>query len=268
MSRENCVACSQCKGIDKYYCDNCTAVCCQENMKKHREIFYLNDNFSSNVNKAEKELMEKAKESIDNLKKNYNIYISEYYYYSEDCLNCCEICLIRMKNKYNEMQNLKNSLNSQIEQDKTDFENEKRILSNDLRQKLRDIKNSYDKNKQEIRNTKEKKNNDIVANIISKRQTKKNLEKNKESIKKGNINEIVNDFINRKKQMIEYEYQYKKNLIDKKNQIRTANLEYTEEEKNLENYYLNTINNIKNYSKKIPFFDNWMKVYDLDKYIN
>lgn len=69
MSRENWVACSPCKGIDKYYCDNCTAVCCQENMKKHREIFYLNDNFSSNVNKAEKELMEKAKESIDNLKK-------------------------------------------------------------------------------------------------------------------------------------------------------------------------------------------------------
>lgn len=68
--------------------------------------------------------------------------------------------------------------------------------------------------------------------------------------------------------MIEYEYQYKKNIIDKKNQIRTANLEYTEEEKNLENYYLNTINNIKNYLKKIPFFDNWMKVYDLDKYIN
>jgi len=268
MSKENCVACSPCKRRNKYYCDNCTAVCCQNNMKMHRELFLSFDNFSSNVNKAENELSEKAKESSDNLEKNYNIYIYVFSYCSSWCLNCCGNYLIQMKNKYNEMQNLKNSLNSQIEQDKTNFENEKRILSNDLHQKLRVLKNSYDKNKQEIRNTKEKKNNDIIANIISKRQKKKTLEKNKEDIKKVNINEIVNDFIKRKKPQIEYEYQSKKNLIDKKNQIRTANLEYTEEDKNLENYYLNIINNIKNYSKKIPFFDNWMKVYDLDKYIN
>ena len=267
MSKENCVACSSCKSINKYYCDNCTAVCCQNNMKMHREIFLLFDNFSSNVNKAENELWEKAKESSDNLKKNYNIYIYVLFPYNW-CLNYCEDYLFQMQKKYNEMQNLKNSLNSQIEQDKTNFENEKRILSNDLHQKLIVLKNSYDKNKQEIRNTKENKNNDIIANIISKRQKKKTLEKNKEDIKKVNINEIVNDFIKRKKPQIEYEYQSKKNLIDKKNQIRTANLEYTEEEKNLENYYLNIINNIKNYSKKIPFFDNWMKVYNLDKYIN
>ena len=45
------------------------------------------------------------------------------------------------------------------------------------------------------------------------------------------------------------------------------NLEYTEEEKDLENNYLSIINNIKNYSKKIPFFDNWIKVYNLNKYL-
>ena len=43
-------------------------------------------------------------------------------------------------------------------------------------------------------------------------------------------------------------------------------MEYTEEEKQLENEYL-TIINIKNYSVQIPFFDNWINMYDLKKYI-
>ena len=67
---------------------------------------------------------------------------------------------------------------------------------------------------------------------------------------------------------MEYDYENQKNLIDKTNQIIVQNLEYTEEEKNLQGYYLNTINNIKNYSDKIPFFDNWIKAYNLNKYIN
>ena len=43
-------------------------------------------------------------------------------------------------------------------------------------------------------------------------------------------------------------------------------MEYTEEEKQLENEYLTIINNIKNYYVQIPFFDNWINMYDLKKY--
>ena len=75
---------------------------------------------------------------------------------------------------------------------------------------------------------------------------------------------MENEYQNEKKN----EYQNEKNIIDDKNKTATVNLEYTEEEKNLENYYLNTICNIKNYSKKIPFFDDWMKAYNLNNYIN
>ena len=55
--------------------------------------------------------------------------------------------------------------------------------------------------------------------------------------------------------------------IDEQNKIIITNLEYTDIEKQLENVYLTIINNIKNYSVQIPFFDNWINMYDLKKYI-
>lgn len=264
MSRDNCSICSPCKNINLNYCDKCTASCCQENMKKHREIFYLNDNFSSNVNYAENELTDQAQKTKDNLSKDYNINIG----YCTCCVSHCEVFLDSMKSKYNEMKNHENSLNNQMKQNETKFENEKIIISNNLIVKLRDINNSCEQKKREITNIKEKKNKDIIKNLTTQKQKKKNLENKKENIKNTNINEIVNDFINGEKPQMELEYQKKKNLIDDKNKISTVNLEYTDEEKNLENYYLSTICNIKNYSKKIPFFDDWMKAYDLNKYIN
>ncbi len=57
-------------------------------------------------------------------------------------------------------------------------------------------------------------------------------------------------------------------ILIKDNEVIDTKLEYTQEEIDLKNTYLNTINKIKNYSKKIPYFENWMQMYNLNKYIN
>jgi hypothetical protein len=52
---------------------------------------------------------------------------------------------------------------------------------------------------------------------------------------------------------IENDYQNQKNQIEEENHYKNENLEYTKEEKNLENNYLIIINGIKKYSSKITF---------------
>jgi len=263
MSRLNCKACSSCKRRNYLYCDDCDASCCRENMKKHAEIFCLYDNFDNNIYYAENELTKKVRKIQNNLYNN-DIYIDPTTF----CVRHCEEFLDNMKNKYNALQNFEYSLNNQINQNKTNFEKEKNKIYFYYEIELKKLENSFEVKKAEIADTKGKRNKDIEKNITTKEETKKALEDKKENIKSTNINEIVNDYINREKPQMENEYQNQKNIIDDKNKIATANLEYTEEEKNLENYYLNTICNIKNYSKKIPFFDDWMKAYNLNNYIN
>ena len=260
MSRVNCCSCSDCKGINKYYCDNCSASCCQENMKGHREIFYLGDQFPNKVYNAERELRSKAEQVKNNLSGNYNTYI-----YSCRCgIDHCENFLNEMRNKYNDMNSRKYSLDNQIYQNKRNFENNKINLSNDLSNKMRDINDTFEKEKRIISNEREKEN----GKINPLKEKTKYLEKEKEKIKSTNVDEIVNNFINGEKMKMENDYQNQKNHIDEENQFKNENLEYTEDEKNLENNYLNIINGIKKYSSKIPYFDNWIQVYNLKKYIN
>jgi len=259
MSRNQCASCSACKGINKTYCDKCSAFCCQENMRNHTEIFYLGDQFRIKVNDAENELKSKAEQVRVNLSNKYNIYIGQ----CTCCLEHCENFLNMMKSKYNEMNNLEYNLISQIEQNERDFKNNKLILSNEFNYKLKTIKDSFENEKKIIIDEKEKENEKI--NPINK--LKMNLEEEKEKIKKINVDEIVNNFISEEKMKIEHESQIQKNKIDEENQFKDEKLEYTEDEKNLENNYLNIINGIKKYSNKIPYFDNWLEVYKLKKYI-
>ena len=259
MSRETCSSCSACKGIKKYYCDNCSASCCQENMKGHREIFYLGDQFPNKVYNAERELSSKAEKVKINLS-SYKTYI----YQSYCCLDHCEGFLNEMRGKYKDMNSRQYSLDNQINQNKRNFENNKINLSNDLNNRMRDINDKFEQEKRIISNEREKENEKIKP---LKDKTKE-LEKEKEKIKSINVDEIVNNFINGEKMKIEGDYQNQKNHIDEENQFKNENLEYTEDEKNLENNYLNIINGIKKYSSKIPYFDNWIQVYNLKKYIN
>ena len=173
-----------------------------------------------------------------------------------------------MKNVYYELDNKKNEFNKQINQNKTKFENEKTNLRNDYEQKLKNISDIFDKEKISIQNEIKKDNNKKEETIKNLDNSKKILEEEKVNILQRNVDKIVVDYITGEKSKIENDYQNEKKLIDEKNQLVKQNLEYTEKEKALESDYLSTINNIKNYSKKIPFFDNWIKVYNLNKYLN
>lgn len=258
MSRSNCASCMTCKKKKKNYCDNCDI--CQENMKDHRELFYLGDQFFSKTNYAEKELSSKAEQVKNNLSEKYNININQNTRY----LDQCEKFVSMMKYKYNDINDLKYSLNYQIKQERKNFENDLKNLSNKFDDNLKNIRDSFEKEKKTIINEIEKENDRIKPLIKSKNE----LEEEKEKIEKINADEIANNYVNGKKNEIENDYQNKKNLIDEENQFKEEILEYTEEEKTLENNYLNIINGIKKYSNKIPYFDNWIEVYKLKKYIN
>ena len=264
MSRENCSCCSACKNIGKTYCDKCDDYCCEENMKSHQEIFYLGDQFERKVKYAENELCTKSNQVRKNIDEICNINISRNNY----SLNDCENFFNSMTNVYNELDNKKNEFNKKIEQFKTKLENGKKNLRNDYELKLKNISDIFEKEKISIQN-------EITNDNIKKEKTikildnsKKILEEEKVNIAKRNVDEIVVDYITGEKSKIENDYQNEKKLIDEKNQLVKQKLEYTEEEKALESDYLSIINNIKNYSKKIPFFDSWIKEYNLNKYLN
>ena len=110
--------------------------------------------------------------------------------------------------------------------------------------------------------------NKIKEEINSLKENKRELENEKKNINIINIDEIINNFIGEEKIKEENEFIINKNNIDKDNEVIDTKLEYTQEELDLKNTYLNTINKIKNYSKKIPCFENWMQMYNLNKYIN
>jgi hypothetical protein len=264
MSRENCRCCYACKNINKIYCDKCDDYCCEENIKSHQEIFYLGDQFEKKVKYAENELCTKSNQVRKNIDEICNINISRNNYSLNDCENFFNL----MINVYNELGNKKNEFNKKINQNKTKLENEKIDLRNDYKQKLKNISDIFDKEKMSIQNEIMNDNTKKEEKIKNFDNSKKSLEEEKVNILKKNVDKIVVDYINGEKYKIENNYQNEKKLIDEKNQLVKQNFEYTEEEKALESDYLSTINNIKNYSKKIPFFDNWIKVYNLNKYLN
>ena len=137
--------------------------------------------------------------------------------------------------------------------------------------------NTYNKEINSFKNFNEKKQSLIDRGIEKVKLKRKeihslielidNLTKEKDNIINIDINEIAGNYINEELPKIENEYENSKMSIDEQNKIIILNLEYTEEEKQLENEYLTIINNIKNYSGQIPYFDNWINMYDLKKYI-
>ena len=146
------------------------------------------------------------------------------------------------------MNALKYSFDNQFPKTKEILKDDKINLSNDLINRMRNINDTFEREKRKIWNEKEKEN----EKINPLKEKTKNLEKQKK-IKYINVDEIVNNFINGEKMKIENDYQNQKNQIEEENHYKNENLEYTKEEKNLENNYLIIINGIKKYSSKITF---------------
>ena len=144
------------------------------------------------------------------------------------------------------MNSLKYSFDNQFPKTKEILKDDKINLSNDLINRMRNINDTFEREKRKIWNEKEN------EKINPLKEKTKNLEKQKK-IKYINVVEIVNNFINGEKMKIENDYQNQKNQIEEENHYKNENLEYTKEEKNLENNYLIIINGIKKYSSKITF---------------
>lgn len=262
MSRYDCASCSACKGIKKHYCDNCSASCCKDNMKNHREIFQLGDQFTSKVSNAENELSSKANNVKQNLSSNYNTYISE----CTCCVSHCENFADEMTKTYNRMNSRINDLNDYIYETKKQYEYKEQNLRYIYQKKLEKIYISFDIRKKKIDHAiEEQKKNKEKCNML--KESLNTLKNKKENIVNQNVDEIANNLINEDKKNLEQNYENNVKIIDEKNKVILSNFEYTEDEKNLENGYINTINNIKKYSDKIPNFDNWIKLYNLNKYI-
>ena len=258
MSKEVCMSCQACRGR----CDQCSLDCCIKNMNNHNEIFYLASQFPNKVYSAEGVLQTEANEIKNDLKQK-QIYLNG----NTCCLSHCEDLLNEIQNKCCDFSNKNKELTFKIEDKKNYFIQEEKNLIDEYNEKTKCLKSFYEKEKSwydaEIEKEKLKtKELDILKESIN------DLNKERENIINTNMNEIANDYINAEQPKIEIEFENGKKSIDENNKIIMPNLEYTEEEKKLENDYLNTINNIKNYSNKIPYFDNWITMYDLKKFIN
>lgn len=243
-------------------CDNCTRECSINDLKNHNEIFYLASQFPNKVFSAEGQLLSKASEVKNNLLTNYQISINSKIC----CLSHCENFLDEIRNKCDDFRNKNSELSIKTEEKKKLFEQEKKDILNTYNNEINSLKNINEK-QQSLLNSETEKEKLKRKEIDSLIESINNLTKEKDNITNININEIANDYINEEQPKIEIEYENRKKCIDEQNKIIITNLEYTEEEKQLENEYLTIINNIKNYSDQIPYFDNWINMYDLKKYI-
>ena len=259
MSRYNCASCAPCKGIGKKYCDHCSASCCQNNMKNHEELFYIADDFMYKVNLALSDLTSKSY-SVKNNLTNYCVYLSYY----GGGINECENFLHSMKNKYYNLQDYNSRLANDIGNENNEFNRNCDRLSNQHQIDMKRISNDYSYEMAKIDNSMAAENKN-KEQINSLKENKQKLEKEKSKI---NMDEIINKFVEEEKKKEESEFILNKNNIDKENEVEDKKLEYTQEEINLKNSYLEDIKKIKNYSGKIPYFENWMNMYQLNKYIN
>lgn len=260
MSRYNCASCRPCKDRKYSYCDYCTASCCQDMKRDHNELYCLGDTFQYKVGEALSDLKSKCYSVINNLT-NYSVYLG---FYDAGGIYDCENFLNSMRNRYNDLCSQNSRLTNDIENENNEFYRNCNSLSNQHQIDMKRISNNYSYEMAKINNSRATENKN-KAQIDSLKENKKELEKEKS---KKNMDEIINKFVEEEKKKEESEFILNKNNIDKENEVEDKKFEYTQEEINLKNSYLDDIKKIKNYSAKIPYFENWMNMYQLNKYIN
>lgn len=258
MSKEVCISCQACGGK----CDQCKLDCCIKNMNNHYELFNLASQFQNKVYGAEGQLLTLANDIKNELLKR-QISLNGY----TCCLSHCEELLNEIQNKCDDFSSKNEELSFKIEEKKKSFEQEKKNIIETYEQKINCLKIFYEKEKL-LYDTEIEKEKFKVKEIDTLKESINDLTKERENIININMNEIANEYINEEQPKIEIEFENGKKSINETNNIITPKLEYTEEEKKLENDYLNIINNVKNYSDKIPYFDNLITMYDLKKFIN
>jgi len=229
-------------------------------MSDHRELRRYEDRFADEVNACPKKILNKLVNIVDDLRRYQDIRI----YYNEE-----NSYIDTARNIISALESRKYYLISQINSIKQD-DYVQRIKGN-----IRTLKNEHEENMKKIRNDFEKKASKL--NYVSYTMVRLNRDikdrNDQISILKDEKYELQNrknskeKFMEEQKSIMENKFRREKDEIDSKyyyiDSIPYPTKEYTQEEKNLKNFYLQKIRNIRNY----PIPESLIKGLELINYL-
>ena len=250
---ENCESCNGCGGR----CDKCNASCCLNNMNSHKQLFNLSREFLNKVSKAEYDVSQKKYEINKNLCTNYQIYVY--------CSSSNDSFYDNLRSKYSDLKNDINNINNQIRNEYYTHRDRINELNRNHNQNISNLNNYFNNIKKNYERIDEKEKVEKIKKDLEDLKSKKNKEN--EKTKQENEKKI-NDFIKEETMKAENNYNAKTKEIDNQNSIEEEKLEYNENEIKLRNQYLFEISKIKNVSDKIPNYNAWISMYELNKYVN
>ena len=257
----DCYHCTGC-GTSRC-CDDCSASCCQDNMRSHRELRRYENSFADEVNNCPKYTVEHCRSIVHDLRNYYDIkiYYNEYNDYLEQSKDIIEkleqrkYFIINKSNSIKEDNFVKKRLNDLKENHRENMENIRR----DLNRKVQILNTVSDGDIENINKEIQKKENEI--NKL--RKEKDEIEEQKKSGKQKFKESQERIFIEKLEE--------KKNEINKKykdlENISYPMMEYSQQEKEMKNALLMNIRKIKNYSKIIPNYDFFIKNLELVNYL-
>ena len=176
----------------------------------------------------------------------------------------CEDALSQIKSKIRRVNSHIDDLNYYIKN--VDRENYKEIekLKIEQQKKIKELNDLFNSEKNKYQNFDEA---DKESDVKNKELEKLTKEKDK---LQDDINRIdVSEYIKEEKEKAETEFQNQKNKIDENYKVTEEKLEkYTSEDLQIRQKYLEDIKRIKDFSGKIPNYNNWIWTMGLSRYLN
>ena len=170
-----------------------------------------------------------------------------------------------LRSKYSDLKNDINNINNQIRNEYYTHRDRINELNRNHNQNISNLNNYFNNIKKNYERIDEKEKVEKIKKDLEDLKSKKNKEN--EKTKQENEKKI-NDFIKEETMKAENNYNAKTKEIDNQNSIEEEKLEYNENEIKLRNQYLFEISKIKNVSDKIPNYNAWISMYELNKYVN
>ena len=242
--------CYHCSGCGTYRaCDDCSASCCQNNMNNHRELRKYEERFGDEVNACPKKILDKLINIIDDLRRNHNIriYYNEENSYIDTARNIISAFESRKYYLIKQINSIKqNDYVQKIKKDIKSLEDRHRVNMQKIRDDFEIKASKFNKVSYEM----ERLNRDINAKrkqigILKSEKDKLTNRKNSKQKFMQEQESIMENKFRREKEEIDSEYY---NIDNISYPIK----EYTQEEKDLKNFYLQKIRNIRYYP--IPEF--------------
>ena len=248
--------CYHCSGCGTYRaCDNCSASCCQNNMSDHKSLRTYEDIFGNAVNNLSKSILNELVDIVDYLKRYHDIRI----YYNEGNSN-----IDTARNIISALESRKEYLIRQINSISQDNYVQK------IEQKIQSLKDEHENNMTKLRNDFKIKSEKIINNVSYEVEIlNRNINDKKDQIsilsdKKYELQNRKNSkqkFIEEQESIMEDKFRKEKDEIDSKyyyiDSIPYPTKEYSQEEKDLKNFYLQKIRNIRNYSCPESILKGW-----------